>query len=118
LALDLPVAGVSTLSALAASREGAYPVVDARRHEVFVPGPRVLAPDDLDVEPGTLCIGNGAVRYRTTLERMGVTVPEDDDPIHLPHARLHISIAREFGPAEEVLPLYVREPDAKVGSHA
>src|SRR6478752_5139462 len=35
LALDLPVAGVSTLDALAAGAPGAVPVIDARRGEVF-----------------------------------------------------------------------------------
>jgi tRNA threonylcarbamoyl adenosine modification protein YeaZ len=116
LALDLPVAGVSTLDALAAAAEDAYPVIDARRREVFVLGPRVVGPDDLELEPGTLCVGNGAVRYRATLERKGVVVPPDDDRVHLPHARLHASLADAFGPAEAVLPLYVRAPDAKVRS--
>ena len=118
LALDLPVAGVSTLDALAAAQEGAYPVVDARRREVFVLGPHVAAPDDLELEPGTTCIGNGAVRYRTTLADKGALVPPDDDEIHLPHARLHATLAREFGPAEALTPLYVRSPDAKVASSA
>ncbi len=114
LALDVPAAGVSTLDALAAAREDAYPVVDARRREVFVLGPRAVAPDDLELEPGTICIGSGAVRYRHTLESKGALVPLDQDDVHLPHARLHASIARDFGPAEAVLPLYVRAPDAKV----
>jgi tRNA threonylcarbamoyladenosine biosynthesis protein TsaB len=114
LALELPVAGVSTLDALAAAAVDALPVLDARRREVFVPGPRALAPDDLELEPGTLCIGSGAVRYRPTLEEKGALVPPDDDPIHMPHARLHASLATAFGPAEDVLPLYVRAPDAKV----
>ena len=35
LALGLPVAGVSTLDALAAGLPGALPVIDARRREVF-----------------------------------------------------------------------------------
>jgi tRNA threonylcarbamoyladenosine biosynthesis protein TsaB len=114
LALELPVAGVSTLDALAAAAEDAYPVLDARRREVFVAGPLALPPDDLVLESGTLCIGSGAVRYRPTLERKGADVPPDEDPIHLPHARLHASLATAFGSAEDVLPLYVREPDAKV----
>ena len=118
LALDLPAAGVSTLDALAAAREDALPVIDARRSEVFVPGPLAIAPDDLDFEPGTACIGSGAVRYRDTLERKGADVPPDDDPIHLPHARLHAALAREFCPADELLPIYVRAPDAKVRSTA
>ena len=118
LALEVPVAGVSTLEALAAARAGAYPVVDARRREVFVLGPEVSAPDDLDLEPGVTCIGSGAVRYRATLENKGARVPPDDDEIHLPHARLHAALAREFGPAEALTPIYVRAPDAKVPSAA
>jgi tRNA threonylcarbamoyl adenosine modification protein YeaZ len=114
LALDLPGAGVSTLAALAASRPGAYPVVDARRREVFVPGPRAVSPDDLDLEHGTLCVGSGAVRYRATFERMGAIVPPDDDELHVPHARLHASIAGDLGPVEEIEPVYVRLPDAEV----
>jgi tRNA threonylcarbamoyladenosine biosynthesis protein TsaB len=116
LALGVRVAGVSTLDALAAATDDAFPVIDARRREVFVPGPRAVPPDDLELEPGVVCIGNGAVRYRDTLERMGAVVPPDEDPVHLPHARLHVSLAREFGPAEAVLPVYVRAPDAKVRS--
>ena len=118
LALDLPAAGVSTLDALAAARDGAFPVVDARRREVFVLGPHVSAPDDLELEPGVTCIGSGAVRYRATFEDRGALVPPDDDAIHLPHARLHAALAREFGPAEALTPLYVRSPDAKVPSSA
>jgi tRNA threonylcarbamoyladenosine biosynthesis protein TsaB len=118
LALEVPVAGVSTLDALASARVGAFPVIDARRQEVFVPGPRAVAPDDLDVEPETVCVGSGAIRYRHTLEAKGAVVPPDDDPIHLPHARLHAARARDFGPAEEVQPIYVRAPDAKVRSVA
>jgi tRNA threonylcarbamoyladenosine biosynthesis protein TsaB len=113
LALDLPAAGVSTLDALASAGPGAYPVVDARRREVFVPGPRAVAPDDLELDPGTLCVGSGAIRYRTVLEAAGAVVPPDDDPLHVPHARLHVALAGAFGPAESVEPVYVRAPDAK-----
>lgn len=116
LGLGLPAAGVSTLDALAASAPGALPVVDARRREVFVPGPRAIAPDDLALDPGTLCVGNGAVRYRATLERLGADVPADEDPIHLPHARLHALLAGEFGSADALEPIYVRAPDAKAGA--
>lgn len=118
LALDLPAAGVSTLDALAAAADDAYPVLDARRREVFVPGPRALAPDDVELDPGTVCIGSGAVRYRAAFERKGAVVPPDDDPIHLPHARLHAALATAFGSADDVLPLYVRAPDAKVRAPA
>jgi tRNA threonylcarbamoyladenosine biosynthesis protein TsaB len=114
LALGIPVAGVSTLDALAAGAAGATPVIDARRREVFVlqGEPRVLAPAELELEPGTVCVGNGAVRYRDALESAGGVIPPDDDERHLPRARFHAQLAREFGPAETVEPLYLRIPDA------
>jgi tRNA threonylcarbamoyladenosine biosynthesis protein TsaB len=111
LALELPVAGVSTLAALSAGGDGVYPVIDAGRREVFVQGPAVAAPDDLELEAGTVCVGSGAVRYRTTLERNGAIVPADDDERHAPSARHHAALARDFGAVEDVLPVYVREPD-------
>ena len=58
LALDVPAAGVSTLDALASARDDAYPIIDARRREVFVRGPRAVEPDDLELDPGTFCIGD------------------------------------------------------------
>jgi tRNA threonylcarbamoyladenosine biosynthesis protein TsaB len=111
LALGIRVAGVSTLDALAAGAPGALPVIDARRREVFVPG-AVLAPADLEVGTGRLCVGSGAVRYRELLEAKGVDIPPDSDERHLPRARFHAQLARDFGPAEEVEPLYLRLPDA------
>lgn len=116
LSLDVPVAGISTLDALAAGAAEAglsvaLPVVDARRREVFVPGPHAVAPADLELEPGTVCVGNGAVRYRETLEALGAVVPPDDDEVHLPRARFHVSLARDFGAPDAVVPIYVRAPD-------
>jgi tRNA threonylcarbamoyladenosine biosynthesis protein TsaB len=113
LALGLPGAGVSTLAALASVDPGAYAIVDARRGEVFVAGPRAVSPDELALEPGTVCIGSGAVRYRSTFERMGAVVPPDDDGRHVPHARLHAALATDFGPVERIEPIYVRVPDAE-----
>jgi tRNA threonylcarbamoyladenosine biosynthesis protein TsaB len=114
-ALELPVAGVSTLDALAAGAPGALPVVDARRHEVFtlVDGePVARPPTELELEPGTRCVGDGAVRYRADLAALGAEIPPDDSELHVPRASLHARLAREFGPAEEVEPIYVRAPDA------
>jgi tRNA threonylcarbamoyladenosine biosynthesis protein TsaB len=114
LALDIPVAGVSTLDALAAGAPGALPVVDAGRREVFalVEGrPAVCAPQDVKVDG--LCVGNGALRYRSLLEERGASIPPDDDERHLPRARFHAELASEFGPAEAVEPLYLRIPDAE-----
>lgn len=112
LALDIPVAGVSTLVALAAGAPGSVPIIDAKRREIFVPGPRAVAPAALEVDPGTTYVGNGAVRYRHVLEQAGAEVPPDDDERHLPRARFHAALARDFGPVELVEPLYVRLPDA------
>jgi tRNA threonylcarbamoyladenosine biosynthesis protein TsaB len=116
LALDVPVAGISTLEALAAGAPGARPVIDAQRHEVFtlVEGqPCAIGPDGLTFEPGAVCVGDGAVRYRAVLEGLGASVPPDGAEAHLPHARLHARLARDFGLAELVEPIYVRVPDAE-----
>jgi tRNA threonylcarbamoyladenosine biosynthesis protein TsaB len=115
VALGLQVAGVSTLVALAAGAPGAMPVIDARRREVFVleaGHSRVLAPTDVTLAAGTVCVGNGAVRYRSALEAAGAEIPPDGDERHLPRARFHAQLATDFGPAEAVEPLYLRLPDA------
>ena len=116
-ALDIPVAGVSTLEALAAGSPGSVAVIDAGRREVFVllgGEPRALRAADLELEPGTSCVGDGAVRYRAQLEAAGATVPPDDREVHLPRARFHALLAQDFGSAELVEPVYVRAPDATV----
>jgi tRNA threonylcarbamoyladenosine biosynthesis protein TsaB len=120
LALDVRGAGISTLDALAAGAPGALPVIDARRREVFtVAGgvPVVLTPSDVAIEPGTLCVGNGAVRYRALLEEKGAVVPPDGDERHLPRARFHAQLVRELGPVDEIEPLYLRVPDAEKSVH-
>jgi tRNA threonylcarbamoyladenosine biosynthesis protein TsaB len=108
LTLGVPVAGASTLDAYA----DALPVVDARRGEVFTTGPRVCAPGELDVRGQTL-VGDGALRYRELFEAAGATVPPDDDEAHVPDPRLLVEHAGPFGDAEQVEPLYVRDPDAR-----
>jgi tRNA A37 threonylcarbamoyladenosine modification protein TsaB len=110
------VAGVSTLDALAAGHPGAMPVIDGRRAEVFTLAagePVCRAADDLVVQPGTTYLGDGAVRYRHLIEAGGGVVPPDDDPAHVPWARRHAALARDFGPAEHVEPIYLRVPDAE-----
>jgi tRNA threonylcarbamoyladenosine biosynthesis protein TsaB len=115
-ALDLPVAAVSTLDALAAGAPGALPIIDAGRREVFTrvkDEPFAVAPDELELEPGTLCVGDGALRYRIALEERGAEIPDDGDERHRPRARFHAELAKRFGPPEEVEPLYLRIPDAE-----
>jgi len=112
LALDLPAAGVSTLDALAAGAEGAFPVVDARRREVFVPGPVAVLPEDVVIQPGLRLVGDGARRYRAVFEARGAHVPPDDSDLHVPSARFHAALAGPYLPAERLEPVYVRAPDA------
>lgn len=115
LALELPVAGVSTLAALRAGAPGAVPVIDARRGEVFVldgEQMRVCRPEDVPA-PGRMCVGDGAIRYRVTLEEHGAEIPPDEDEAHVPHARFHAQLAGRFGAADEVEPIYLRVPDAE-----
>ena len=116
LALDLPLAGVSTLTALKEAASGSLPVIDGSRREVFtlIGGrPAVLKPEDLKLTPGTLCIGDGAVSYRAVLEAAGAEVPPDASELHLVRARFHARVATDFGYAELVEPLYLRVPDAE-----
>jgi tRNA threonylcarbamoyladenosine biosynthesis protein TsaB len=116
LGLDLLGAGVSTLDALAAGAPGAVPVVDARRREIFTLAggrPAVLAPAELEVEPGAVYVGDGAVRYRALLEEQGAVVPPDGDERHLPRARYHARLAHDLGAVDAIEPLYLRVPDAQ-----
>jgi tRNA threonylcarbamoyladenosine biosynthesis protein TsaB len=116
LSLDLPGAGVSTLEALAAGAPAALPVIDAKRREVFTlldGEPRVLSPQELSPAGGTICIGDGARRYRWLLEEQGAFVPPDDDERHLPRARFHAALAGESRSVDEIEPLYLRVPDAE-----
>ncbi len=111
VALGVEGAGVSTLLALAAGADGGLPVIDARRGEVFVPGPAALRPEAVEAE-GRVCVGSGAIRYRSELVSRGAVVPPDDDPRHVPRAVLHARLAGALGPIEEIEPVYVRAPDA------
>ncbi len=112
----LPVAGVSTLHALLHhAPPGAVAVIDARRREVFAEGPGVPAaaydPGVLGalLEPGTVVVGDGALRYRELLTAIGATVPADER-LHQVRADAHAVLARFDG--TRPVPRYLREPDA------
>ena len=115
LGLGVRCAGVSTLEALAAGAPGALALIDARRGELFALGedaaPVVVQPAEVAarVAPGTLCVGDGAVRYRALLEAVGGLVPADGDARHAPGAAA--LAAGAGGSAPE--PVYVRRPDAE-----
>jgi tRNA threonylcarbamoyladenosine biosynthesis protein TsaB len=116
LALGVPVAGVSTLAALAAGTAGARPLIDGRRGEVFALEdgvPIVVRAEKLNVEPGATYVGDGAVLYRDLLEKEGARVPPDDEPVHVPWARHHAALAESFGSPEQAEPIYLRLPDAE-----
>ena len=107
LALGVPVAGSSTLTAL----RGGVPVIDARRGEVFSEGGVVCPPGQLDVA-GKVLVGDGALRYRELFEAAGAIVPPEVEA-HRPDPLLLVEHAGPFGPAENVDPLYLRSPDAR-----
>ena len=116
LSLGAPVAGVSTLDALAAGAPGAVPVIDGRRGEVFTLEagvPVVLKPEQVKVGPGRAYVGDGAVLYRAELEARGAQIPADDDSRHIPWARHTAALAKDFGPADGAEPIYLRVPDAE-----
>jgi tRNA threonylcarbamoyladenosine biosynthesis protein TsaB len=132
-ARDLPLAGVSSLEALASlAKQGDSPLVspggvvvaaiDARRGEVFAAaypgfGPAALKPDELArrIAPGTLTVGDGAVRFREELERAGAAIPAGDSPLHRVSALQICRLGAQAEPAgrDTLLPDYRREPDAK-----
>jgi len=117
----------STLDALAApalSCSGdVLAVLDARRGQVFArrfskAGPTTgiycLRPQELSVEGRPLLVGDGAVRYREALSGHG-RIPSDSSPLHRVTAAGHL-ISADLTPVgpEELVPIYVREPDAEV----
>jgi tRNA threonylcarbamoyladenosine biosynthesis protein TsaB len=115
LALGVACAGVSTLAALAAGASGAVALIDARRGELFAldsdGAPAVEQPEGVAARlaPGTLCVGDGARRYRALLEQAGAVVPDDLDPRHAPAAVALAGLAAGGAPE----PVYVRRPDAE-----
>ncbi len=128
----------STLNALAApaSLDARAPdvlaVLDAKRRQVFAQrfasdGPRgeilCAAPGELAAqlpvreesrEKNILLVGDGAVRYREELSGLG-RIPADASQLHRVTATGHV-LSADLAPvpASEVVPLYVREPDAEV----
>ena len=117
----------STLSALAAPAlscsENVLAVLDARRGQVFaqgffeggsVTGISCVAPEALSALGNPLVVGDGAVRYRAALAHLGC-IPPDGSPLHRVTAAGHV-ISADLAPveAEDLVPIYVREPDAEV----
>jgi tRNA threonylcarbamoyladenosine biosynthesis protein TsaB len=120
LALAVPAAGASTLAALrAGAGDDAIGCIDARRGEVFAEGPELpgaaRAPEAVveRAHAGQLIVGDGAIRYRELFASAGLLVPDDDDPRHLPAARLLAAAATDDGLQLPLEPRYLRRPDAE-----
>jgi tRNA threonylcarbamoyladenosine biosynthesis protein TsaB len=131
-ARSLPLAGVSSLRALAlnATADGPRPVlaaIDAGRGEAFAASwageeelaePRAAGADELaelvaGLSDAPLAIGNGSLRFRDAIEAAGGEVPPDDSPLHRVSAVNHCLLATgELQAAGPVLPDYLRAPDA------
>jgi tRNA threonylcarbamoyladenosine biosynthesis protein TsaB len=138
-ALRVPMIGISSLDLLAfphrRSDRVVVPVVDARKGEVFyamyrqVPGglqqvapPRAAPVDDLVADllarsQETLCVGDGALRYRNEIrdgyhcEFADEAHPSAAPLVQLAHAR---ALREEWSNPSEIHPLYLRPPDAEI----
>jgi tRNA threonylcarbamoyladenosine biosynthesis protein TsaB len=130
-ARGLPIVGVSTLEALARGA-GDAPIVlaaiDARRGEAFAAAWRggapllaasALAPEALAervraMPVAPLAVGDGAVRFRDSLEAAGALVPPDSDGVHRLRAEQVCRLGAEGSPTDRdaLLPDYLRDPDA------
>lgn len=133
-ARGLPLVGISTLESLARNAPPEHgtvaAVLDARRGEVFAAifnrGELQLPPSALS--PGALAkllaeraetplaIGDGAIEFRAVLEPSGALIPEDHAELHRVTAINHCVLAsqRRAGDPNEVLPHYLRLPDAEI----
>jgi tRNA threonylcarbamoyladenosine biosynthesis protein TsaB len=126
---DLPLRGVSSLAVLAAGMPGGLrlPLIDAKRREVYAAlfdgdaerwPPAALGIDALltRLQAGELPLaaGDGSLRFRDELEAAGVTVAPADSPLHVVGAGHLCRRARETPDSapEQVVPNYLREPDA------
>ena len=138
-ALRVPMIGISSLDLLAfphrRSDRVVVPVVDARKGEVFyamyrqVPGglqqvapPRAAPVDELIADllarsQETLCVGDGALRYRNEIrdgyhcEFADQAHPSAAPLVQLAHAR---ALREEWSNPSEIQPLYLRPPDAEI----
>ena len=139
---DHELVGVSSLEALARGIElvsaeelelldvpgSVLALIDARRGEVYAASyehhratmePVAIAPAALAERLAArrspmLAVGDGAVRFRTELERAGVAVPSDGSRAHRVSALMVCRLGRAREPVDRdaLLPDYRREPDA------
>jgi tRNA threonylcarbamoyladenosine biosynthesis protein TsaB len=138
----VPVPTLTALALGIAERAGGsrlcLPVSDARRGEVFtqlhdaegrvLTDPAVIDPAALgewlaevagsavaDAAHPPFAAGSGSIRFRGELDAAGVETLADGDPAHRLAARhlCRLAASGEAGSPERILPVYLREPDAR-----
>lgn len=138
----LPIVGIPSLDVVAfgvrTSRRLIGAVLDARRGETFVGfyrsvpggilregGYEVVGPDALAAElearaEDVLLVGDGAILYRSVLERVGARVGFAPDALAHPWAAALVEVAvprfirEETDRLVDVVPLYLRKTDAEI----
>jgi tRNA threonylcarbamoyladenosine biosynthesis protein TsaB len=120
----IPLHPVLSLDALAAGIEAdaPFPLIDAKRKEVYGPGPFVGSIDDaIEKAPeGALAAGDGSIRFREALESAGIRVAPGDSRMHVVRSLYICRLAATVpsAPPESVVPCYLRAPDAKPPSRS
>jgi tRNA threonylcarbamoyladenosine biosynthesis protein TsaB len=120
----IPLHPVLSLDALAAGIDSdvPFPLIDAKRHEVYGPGPFVGSIDYAikKAPEGSLAAGDGSIRFREALESAGIRVAPGDSRMHVVSS-LHVcrlAATVQPAPPESVVPCYLRAPDAKPTSRS
>lgn len=122
-ATGLGIRPVLSLDALAAGIEAeAFPLIDAKRGEVYGPGPFVGSIEDAIARApaGALAAGDGSIRFREALESAGIRVAPGNSRMHVVRSLYICRLAATVQPAppESVIPCYLRAPDAKPPSRS
>jgi tRNA threonylcarbamoyladenosine biosynthesis protein TsaB len=121
---QIPLHPVLSLDALAAGieSEAPFPLIDAKRQEVYGPGPFVGPIEDAieKAPPGALAAGDGSIRFREALESAGIEVAPGDSRMHVVRGLYICRLAATVpsAPPESVVPCYLRAPDAKPPSRS
>jgi tRNA threonylcarbamoyladenosine biosynthesis protein TsaB len=126
LSTNTTLAALAAPALLGAEKPDVLAVLDAKRRQVFAQrfadnGAHgeilCVTPEELltrlPVGNVPLVVGDGAVRYREALSSVG-RIPSDSSPLHRVTAVGHVQSA-DLTPVSpgEVVPLYIREPDAE-----
>ena len=127
LSRNSTLAALAAPALLAAEEPCVLAVLDAKRRQVFTQRfagdgahseilcvtPEELSAKSASPRDGMLVVGDGAVRYRAALSTLG-RIPPDASSLHQVTAVGHV-LSADLTPVPpgEVVPLYIREPDAE-----